>query len=246
MTDQVAPMYMVTGLVQEYGSRRVLEIESLQVAAGHFMVLVGPSGAGKSTLLRLLAFLEKPTQGELYFDHQLVSDPFRLSLEIRRQVTLVFQNPFLFQRSVWENVAYGLRLRGEEDREQKIEEMLVRVGMLKFKDQSARTLSGGEIQRVALARALIVRPRVLLLDEPTANLDPYHVELIEKLVQEAQQELGLTVVWVTHNLYQARRLADQAGFILNGRLIEVAQKEKLFHNPDNPLTVAFMAGEMVY
>ncbi len=246
MIPPASPVYRMTGLVQEYGTRRVLDIHSLEVETGQFMVLVGPSGSGKSTLLRLLAFLEKPIAGELFYNGRLVNDSSGLPIEIRRQVTLVFQNPYLFSHSVWENVAYGLKLRGESGKDLLVQEMLERVGLTGLKNQSARTLSGGEAQRVALARALIVRPSVLLLDEPTANLDPFHVELIEKLVKEAQHEMGLSVVWVTHNLYQARRLADRAGFILDGRLIEVAENQALFQNPSNPLTAAFMAGEMVY
>jgi len=155
---------------QRYTGRTVLDLVELKVRRGEILALVGPSGSGKSTLLRLLNFLENPTEGTLYYEGR-AADGERTPLELRRQVTTVFQQTALQKASVRANVAYGLRLRGLRVDGQ-VEGLLETVGLSELAGAPARQLSGGEKQRVALARALIFRPRVLLLDEPTANLDP--------------------------------------------------------------------------
>jgi tungstate transport system ATP-binding protein len=145
-------------------------------------------------------------------------------------------------------VAYGLKVRGQDKKivEQAVTETLERVGLIKLAHQSARTLSGGEAQRVALARALVIQPTVLLLDEPTANLDPYNVKLIEDIVAEENRQRGTTVVLVTHNVFQAKRLADRTSLLLEGRLVEIAATPTFFETPSDPRTAAFVRGEMVY
>ena len=163
-------------------------------------------------------------------------------------MTTVFQNPILLNRSVAANVAYGLKLRGYHRRaiEQAVTEILARVGLSDLASAAARTLSGGEAQRVALARALVIRPEVLLLDEPTANLDPYNVKLIEEIVAEVNREWGTTVVLVTHNIFQAKRLAHRTALLLEGRLVEVAPTPTFFNAPADPRTLTFVRGDMVY
>lgn len=236
-------MYQLTNLRHRYGSRLVLDIPSLSIPAGEILTVVGPSGAGKSTLLRLLNFLELPTQGAIVFDGQVVSG--QVSLALLRRITLVFQRPLLLQGSVRANVAYGLQMRGLHD-EARVEAVLERVGLKALAHQSAHKLSGGELQRAALARALVLNPDVLLLDEPTANLDPYNITLIESLIREQNQSFGATVVLITHNVFQARRLAHRVGLLLDGQLIEVAPAEEFFSAPRDPRTAAFVRGEMVY
>jgi tungstate transport system ATP-binding protein len=120
------------------------------------------------------------------------------------------------------------------------------VGLSHLAQANARTLSGGEIQRVALARALVIEPTVLLLDEPTANLDPYNVKLIEQIITEVNREAGTTVVLVTHNVFQAKRLAHRTGLLLEGRLVEIAETATFFSAPTDPRTRAFVQGDMVY
>ncbi|HHS98423.1 MAG TPA: phosphate ABC transporter ATP-binding protein [Chloroflexi bacterium] len=238
-------MYLLEGVRKVYDGRCVLDIDRLKVHRGEILALVGPSGAGKSTLLRLLNFLEPPDAGTITFQgHRIDRGPVPLSL--RRQVTTVFQRPALLSTTVAGNVAYGLRLRGLRDGREQIEAMLERLHLAHLARASARKLSGGEAQRVALARALILRPAVLLLDEPTANLDPHNVALIEQAVREMNRERGTTVVWVTHNIFQARRLAHRVAFLLDGRLIEVADTEQFFTAPHDPRTGAFVRGEMVW
>ncbi len=236
-------IYEVERLKQTYGGRTVLAVERLEVRAGEILALVGPSGAGKSTLLRLLNFLESPSAGSIRFAGQPIRWP--VSLALRRHVTTVFQRPVLRRASVRSNVAYGLNLRGLRVDGQ-VDRVLAEVGLEGFARQPAHTLSGGEMQRVALARALVVEPRVLLLDEPTANLDPYNVSLIERLIRDHNRDHGTTVVMVTHNVFQAKRLAHRTGLMLNGAPVELADTANFFNAPADARTRAFVQGEMVY
>lgn len=236
-------IYRIMDLKQVYAGRAVLEIESLEVNAGEILGLVGPSGAGKSTLLRLMNFLESPTSGQIVFRNQALNG--HVDLDVRRQVTTVFQRPVLLHASVRANVGYGLALRGERSSD-RVDEMIALVGLDHLADVPASKLSGGEMQRVALARALVIEPTVLLLDEPTANLDPYNVGLIEEIVSRSNHERGTTVVLVTHNVFQAKRLAQRVGFVLGGRLVEMAPTKVFFEAPADPRTAAFVRGDMVY
>jgi tungstate transport system ATP-binding protein len=236
-------MYQLTNLRHTYGSRVVLDIPALEVREGEILALVGPSGAGKSTLLRLLNFLETPTSGFIRFAGQTINGAAPLAL--RRQVTTVFQRPVLRRASVRANVGYGLELRGLPV-DGRVDAMLEEVGLAGLAKQGAQTLSGGEMQRVALARALVIEPRALLLDEPTANLDPYNVGLIEEIIRHQNRTHGTTSVIVTHNVFQAKRLAQRVGLLLNGGLVELTDAATFFTAPTDPRTAAFVRGELVY
>jgi tungstate transport system ATP-binding protein len=236
----IAMLYQLRNLQHRYGDRTVLELPALDIQRGEILSIVGPSGSGKSTLLRLLQFLEKPTSGSITFDGLSIDQP---SLEVRRRVATVFQRPMLLDRSVRANVAFGLQLRRAQGIDRVVDQALERVGLLKVAHAKAHTLSGGEAQRVALARAIVLQPDALLLDEPTANLDPYNVGLIENLIHDHDR---LTVVLVTHNIFQAKRLADRIGLLINGQLIELAQADQFFDTPIDPRTRSFINGEMVY
>ena len=239
-------MYRIQGLTKDYSQRRVLDISAFEIFRGERLAIVGPSGSGKSTLLRLLNFLEPPSQGQIEFSGTIFSATQEMPLALRRQVTTVFQRPLLLDDSVWDNVAYGLRLRGWKDSADEIRRALSSVGLENLSRQPARTLSGGEAQRVALARALILRPAALLLDEPTANLDPYNVGLIEQTALKLNLEHGTTLVLVTHNVFQAKRMAQRVAFLLDGKVIEAAENASFFNQPADPRTAAFVRGEMVY
>ncbi len=239
-------IYRLRDVTKAYQGRRVLQVNRLDIRRGEVFALVGPSGAGKSTLLRLLNFLEPPTTGSIYFLEAEFKPGGAIPLKLRRRVTTVFQRPVLLNRSVEANVNYGLWLRGQRDSSGQIETVLEQVGLDDLAHQSARTLSGGEAQRVALARAMVLRPDVLLLDEPTANLDPYNVGLIEEIVRRLNRESGTTLVLVTHNIFQAKRLAQRVGLMLEGEIIEVDDVETFFEAPRDPRTAAFVRGDMVY
>ena len=204
------PIYQLRRVTKEYDGQRVLSIDELDLFKGEFFALVGPSGVGKSTLLRLLNFLEPPTSGSIRFFETDLGLAEAVPLALRRRVTTVFQRSILLNRTVAANVAFGLQLRGKKDAGNGINDALAKVGLATLARRQARTLSGGELQRVALARAMVLEPDVLLLDEPTANLDPYNVGLIEDIVRGINRDLGSTIVMVTHNVFQARRLAEEA------------------------------------
>lgn len=234
-------LYQLRDIQHRYGERTILDLPSLDIRRGEVLAIVGPSGSGKSTLLRVLQFLEAPTAGSITFDGFIIDG--RVALDTRRRIATVFQQPALLARSVYDNVAYGLRLRGERDANDRIMAALDRVGLREYARSRARTLSGGEAQRVALARAIVLQPDALLLDEPTANLDPYNVSVIEDLIRSHG---AMTMVLVTHNIFQAKRLADRVGLLLNGRLIDLASTDQFFNSPTDPRTRAFVNGEMVY
>jgi tungstate transport system ATP-binding protein len=237
-------VYQLLNVKKSYEGRTVLDIDSLDIEQGEILAVVGPSGAGKSTLLRLLNFLEYADQGSILFQGQAANP--RFPLEFRRQVTTVFQRPALLQGSIESNVTYGLRLRGMQDCKTEVQQVIARMGLDKLRRARARTLSGGESQRVALARAIVLHPSVLLLDEPTANLDPYNIGLIEEVVREINQINKTTIVLVTHNVFQARRLAHRTALMLSGRIVEIESTREFFEQPKDPRTRAFANGEMVY
>jgi tungstate transport system ATP-binding protein len=239
-------VYRLQNVSKTYQDRRVLTVDHLKIRRGEILGIVGPSGAGKSTLLRLLNFLEAPTTGRIRFLDVEFSIDQQMPLRLRRRVTTVFQRPILLNRTVEANVAYGLKLRSQRAVAEKVEEALEEVGLTDLARQRARTLSDGEAQRVALARAMVLSPDVLLLDEPTANLDPYNVGMIEEVVQESNRGQGTTLVLVTHNVFQAKRLAHRVALMLEGNIVEVADVEKFFEDPEDPRTAAFVRGEMVY
>lgn len=245
MTKKV--IYTLRDVTQRYDERTVLQVDFLEIYQGEILAIVGPSGAGKSTLLRQLNFLEKPTAGQLTFQNSPMNG-HPPPLELRRQVTTVFQTPILLNRSVADNIAYGLKIRGHNRQatHQAVHSVLKEVGLNHLGQASARTLSGGEAQRVALARTLVLQPQVLLMDEPTANLDPYNIKLIETIISDVNQQRNTTIVLVTHNIFQAKRLADRVAFLLNGQLVEATDTMSFFNAPTDPRTAAFVRGDMVY
>jgi phosphate transport system ATP-binding protein len=222
-----------------YGNFQALSGISMQVCDKRVTALIGPSGCGKSTLLRTLnrmneTIQESRVEGEILIDSESI---FRMdSCAIRRRVGMVFQKSMPFLKSIFENVAFGLRLNGCRDRadlREGVELGLRRAALWdEVKDklhQSAHELSGGQMQRLCIARSLAVNPEVLLLDEPCAGLDPNATSKIEELVFMLKE--SCTIIIVTHNMQQARRVADYTGFFLPGRLIEFDTTNVIFENP---------------
>jgi tungstate transport system ATP-binding protein len=240
-------IYTLSGVQHCYGERTVLRIDSLSIDNGERLCIIGPSGAGKSTLLRLLALLEAPSRGTVcvHINGQDVSQA-NATIDDRRLISMAFQHPILLTRSVRDNVAYGLRARGWKNVDERVETILERVGMMKLADAPAQSLSGGEIQRTALARMLALEPRVILLDEPTANLDPYNVRIIETLLREQIEQFKATVVMATHNMFQAKRLASRVALLMDGELIEIAPVEQFFDSPQDQRTAAYVSGDLIY
>lgn len=240
-------IFRVENLIKNYGDKNVLNIEAMEIYKNKITAIIGPSGAGKSTLLHLLNGIEPPSSGSIWFEDRRIEYK-DMDLDIRRSMVMVFQKPVVFSTTVYENLAYGLKLRGIEKKEieKRVEEMLEVTGLRDKSQQKANTLSGGEAQRVAVARAMIIRPKALLLDEPTTNLDPANVLTIEELIKYGKNKYGISVIIVTHNMFQAKRLSDNCLFMLGGRIIEYDTTENLFTNPKNETTWAFINGKMVY
>lgn len=240
-------IYELDNVRQKYGNREVLRVDELGVRRGEILALVGPSGAGKSTLLRLLAMLEAPSAGEVLFNCAGGAYSYHhIPVDIRRQIAMVFQRPALLSRSVRANVAYGLQLRGEKARDKAVDAMLDHLSMAHLADAKPRTLSGGEMQRVSIARAMILQPQVLILDEPTSNFDPHNIRIIEQFLREQHAMHNTTIIIVTHNIFQAKRLADRVALLYDGALVEVADTETFFENPRDERTAAFTGGHLVY
>lgn len=198
-----------------------LRIDRLDLIDRGVYALTGANGSGKSTLLNIMALLIHPDQGGMRFAGAPIQ-PYRPFLkELRRQITLVDQSPYLFDDSIYNNLAFGLRIRGIRGQEQRlrIAEALESVGLSGFEQRQSRELSGGQIQRAALARALTLRPKLLLLDEPTSNSDHAHLDAFEQLITSLPEQ-GITVVFSTHDLDQPRRLGAKMIQLNEGRLVE--------------------------
>ncbi len=236
------------GVWKGYNGREVLRGLDLHVMRGEVYALVGPSGVGKTTTLRIVDLLEEPDGGEVRFAGATAPPRAAERLEIRRRMAMVMQQPALFKRTVFANAAYGLRVRGVDDAEveSRVFPALEEVGIQDLASEAAGILSGGEAQRLAFVRATVIRPELLLLDEFTANLDPSSVAILERAVRSFNDRTGGTVLIVTHNLFQARRLAHRVGLLLRGRIVEESPVESFFENPSKPETQAFISGEMAY
>lgn len=224
------------GLVYRAGERNLIDRVDLRVPRDGVTVVMGPNGAGKSLLLRLLHGLLTPSAGQVLWDRR------PLDAAARRDQAMVFQRPVLLRRSVAANIRFVLRLRGRVAAA-RIEEILREVDLAERADQPARLLSGGEQQRLNLARALATEPRVLFLDEPTAHLDPTATAAIEAIVQRAHRR-GTKIVFVTHDLGQARRLADDVLFLHGGRLAEHTPAPSFFDHPASQAARDYLDGRL--
>ena len=227
----------VSNLTLEIAGKRLVDGIDLTLASNRFTAVMGPTGAGKSLFLRLLHGLLEPSAGEVRWGGVAMSEALRL-----RQA-MVFQQPVLLRRSVAANIDFVLRLKGPATRERR-DEILSDVGLLDQARQPARLLSGGEQQRLALARALATEPEVLFLDEPTASLDPASVLKIEQTVSSAQAR-GAKIIFTTHDIGQAKRLAGEVVFLARGRLAEHTPANRFFTSPSSREAQAYLEGRIV-
>ena len=226
-------MIRIENLTKKFGDADTIKETSLAIRAGEIFTFIGPSGSGKTTLIRLIDLLERPTSGTIFFDGIDTAGTEKVRLAVRRRMGMVFQKPAVLNTTVAKNVAFGLRFRGvpEAEAQQKVHSALELVGLPDFTGRKAVTLSGGEMQRVALARAIVTEPEVLLLDEPTANLDPVSSDLIEDLILRINKKFGTTIIMSTHDMIQGQRLADRIGVIMNGRLVQTGNAAEIFYQP---------------
>jgi tungstate transport system ATP-binding protein len=240
-------MIRIERLTKSFGATQTIHETDLEIRRGEIFTFIGPSGSGKSTVLRLIDLLDRPTSGRIVFDGQDTDAPEHVRLAIRRRMAMVFQKPAVLNTTVASNVAFGLKFRGvpEADARQKVLKALELVGLPHFADRRAVTLSGGEMQRVALARAMVTEPEVLLLDEPTANLDPVSSDLIEDLILRINRESKATVIMATHDMIQGQRLADRIGVIMNGRLVQTGSTDEIFYLPKGKAIARFVGIEPI-
>jgi tungstate transport system ATP-binding protein len=211
------PLITLDNIRQRYSERTVLEIEHMEFEEGTITGLAGPNGSGKSTLLRMLAFLEPPAKGAIHF----LGQPASANSAVNRQVTLLVQEPYLLKRTVFANVAYGLRIRNKNDIPAKVFRALEVVGLDPdaFAKRQWFELSGGEVQRVALAARLVLKPKLLLMDEPTASLDAKSAKLIHQAALSARDEYGAALVIASHDMAWLEAVTDHIHYLENGRLV---------------------------
>lgn len=239
---------------------------SLTLESGEITTIIGPSGAGKTTLLRLAALFERPTDGTTRYDG---TDPWRLSraerLAVRRRIGMVFQQASLFDAPVARNVDIGRRIRqpwprrirafieralprrltGSQPVDDRTLAALELVGLAEAWDRDPASLSGGEAQRVSVARALATEPDLLVLDEPTSDLDPRNTAILERAIERVRdREHG--VLLATHAMHQAERISDRVAFVLEGELVEVGPPKRVFENPRDDRTARFVRGDLLY
>jgi len=210
--------YHLKDICHYYGNTKVLDIDELKIKKGSITALIGPNGSGKSTLLKLLAFARKPTQGQILYKGR---KEYPFSQNIRSKITLLTQKPYLLKRTIFENIAYGLKIRKDTDHlEKRVEEALLNVGLEyeKFKSRKWHELSGGEAQRVAMAARLILKPEVLLLDEPVASVDTKSAKLIHRASLNAKKEWGTTLVIASHDLQWLYSISDRQLSMFKGKL----------------------------
>jgi tungstate transport system ATP-binding protein len=222
-------MITIRGLLKSYGTTFTLRVDGLDVCGGKITALLGPNGAGKTTLLRLIAGIEAADRGTISLDGMNLQPGGEVPLAWRRRVTMVMQEPYLFSGTVLENVAYGLKVRGiQQSRyERKLKDILEELGIRSCMHRKVESLSGGEAKRIALARALVLDPGILLLDEPTSNVDRDNVGRVEQFIRALGGRSGLMVMLATHNLEQAYRLANDVVSIIGGKIVP-SQPENVF------------------
>ena len=227
-----------------YEGRPVVDVD-FRFESGKLYAILGPNGSGKSTLLRILSLIEEPNIGSVEF-----AESGRLSvkdLNLKRRIVMVPDRSGLFNDTVMENVQYGLKIRkiAKSDRKMIAEETLETVGLLDKGKVNALVLSNGEAQRLCLAMALAVSPEIILLDEPTASLDPYNAAMVEDIIMDMKGRVQL-VFLVTHNMFQAKRLSDMVTFMYEGRVIETSETGEFFKSPETVPAQRFLKGETVY
>ncbi|MEM3402975.1 MAG: phosphate ABC transporter ATP-binding protein [Nitrososphaeria archaeon] len=241
-------MIEVHNIWKSYRNKSVLKGVSFKIEEGKIFCVIGPNGSGKTTILKIIDMLEEPSRGEILFNSvNILSLKENEKVAYRKKMAMLFQQPTLYNMKVHENIALGLKIRKFDKTilKQKIQCSLKEVGLLDYADKHAYTLSGGEAQRLCLAMALALEPEVLLLDEPTANLDPANIIIVENIIRNYAKNNGL-VIYTTHNMFEAKRLADRIALLVDGSIIEEASTEDFFGSPRDERVAKFVRGEIVF
>jgi tungstate transport system ATP-binding protein len=222
------------------GRTVILDVPRLQIQGGEFLSVIGPNGAGKTTLLKMLCCLTKPGKGQIIFRGMKIGSEYSL-IEYRRNVTMVFQEPLLFDTNVYNNVASGLKFRrmGRAEIDTVVMENLERFGIAHLKNRSAGTLSSGEARKTGLARALALKPEILFLDEPFGSLDPLAKDNLYRDLEKIIPGSGLTVIFATHDSGEALRLSNRIAVMDSGKIIQIDETEKVLNNQVNSFVASF-------
>jgi tungstate transport system ATP-binding protein len=238
-------MIAIKKLGWSVNDKHILRNIDLEVRDGEVLALVGPSGSGKTSLLRILDMLQTTYEGQVTVDGVDIRNG---DMALRRTMAMVFQKPVVFSMNVYDNVAYGLQLRkvARHEIQSSVKEVLALLDMAGREKDYARHLSGGEAQRIAFARAYVLKPKLLFLDEPTANLDRHNVAIIEKAIKDINERYDTTVVIVTHSIPQAKRLASRIAVMIDGELVEIGGVADIIERPSDTRTRAFIRGDMVF
>lgn len=223
---------------KKYSESLVLDRVSFKVKKGEFFAIVGPSGSGKTTLLRIIGLIDFPTSGLVLFNNEIV-DYEKDNLNLRRKIGLVFQQPILFNMSVFDNIAYPLKIRGYDKDyiKNRVEEVMKLLRIENLRGKNALKLSGGEAQRVALAQSIVYEPNLLLLDEPTSNLDPKNTSIIEEVLLRINDEKNTTIIMATHNVSQVEKLADRIVVLSMGRVEKIGNFNEIFDRSRTPMFI---------
>lgn len=231
----------ITNLQKYYAERCVLSVENQMIERGNFLGVIGPNGSGKSTLIKIIAGLIEASGGTVTYNGN------KLNTRVQQSMTLVFQKPYLLRTTVFNNIAYPLIIRRVKKQEisKRVNDVMKSLEIESLKNQKAWTLSGGETQKVALARAIVIKPPLLLLDEPTANIDPNSVLVMEENIKRFYEENNSTVIMITHNLQQSKRLCADVAFMNEGRIVEIGSVDNIFNHPKNIITKKFIAGDII-
>jgi len=218
----------VRDIEKSFGPIKALQDANLKILRGKITALLGPSGSGKTTLLRIFAGLESPTKGAILYENSLITNSNRHLL--RQKATMVFQKSVFFDTTVFKNVAYGLKLRGysKDEIKARVRKALDLVKLGGCEQRWAKKLSGGEQQRVSLARALVLNTELLLLDEPTVNIDPKNVSIIEETILRVNREYKATIALATHNMFQAEAISERVALLLEGTVRQEGANQEIF------------------
>ncbi len=240
------PILEAKNLEVRKGGTVILNVPSLFISKGEILSLIGPNGAGKTTLLQTLSYLFKSFQGEIFFKGEKVNGSHSV-FEYRRKLAMVFQEPLLFNTTVFDNVASGLKMRRMKRQEihRIVKEHLDRFGIGHLSHRSARTLSGGEAQRTSLARAFAIQPQVLLLDEPFASLDPPSRESLIEDLERILRQTRTTTIFATHDRLEALRLSDRIAVMKEGKILQIGTSEEVMNHPVDEFVASFVGVETV-
>ncbi len=239
-------MLEVRDIEVERGGRIVLSLPSLSIEQGEILSLIGPNGAGKTTLLQVLCFLLKPSRGEISFKGERIRGE-QSTFAYRRKITMVFQEPLLFDTTVYDNIASGLRIRGmgRKEIDRIVMEQLDRFGIAHLRRRSARKISGGEAQRTSLARAFALEPEILFLDEPFLSLDPPARENLIEDLDRILKQTATTAIFATHDRQEALRLSDRIAVMNRGKIVQIGSAVEVMNHPVDEFVASFVGVETI-